>query len=229
MPATSYHHGDLRNAALAAAREVVEQRGHDALVMRELASSLGVSIAALYRHFSDRNHLLLALADQAHAELQQRLQRCAGQADARQALREGAADFLAYAQQHVRLFRMMYDDEVVNAPNADAQLPALAHSYRTLIALFERALPGARIAEVRLRVVTFWSTLFGFASVCAEGGLRPYMVQGLGRRQIEQAVVDAALNAIPLASAASAASVMTATTATTATTPATAGGTARRA
>lgn len=193
MPA-SYHHGDLRNATIALAREVVETRGHDALVMRELAATLGVSIGALYRHFADRNALMMLLANESHAELLQRLRTFSQQDDPWEALRAAAADFIQFAQQRVRLFRMMYADEVVNAPDANAQLTAQADSYLAVIALLRRALPGVRIAEVRLHAITFWSTVFGYASVCAHGGLPPYTMQGLTRKLVEQALIEAALH-----------------------------------
>ncbi len=193
MPATSYHHGDLRNATIALAHEVVAARGHDALVMRELATTLGVSIGALYRHFADRNALMLLLANDSHAELLEEVNGFSRYEDPWQALRATAAAVIEFAQQRVRMFRLMYADEVVNAPDADAQLPAQAGAYRAVIALFRRALPEVPIAQVRLHAITFWSTVFGYASLCAHGGLPTYSVQGLSRKLIEQAVIEAAL------------------------------------
>lgn len=195
MPASSYHHGDLRNATLTLAREVVDARGHDALVMRELAATLGVSIGALYRHFADRNAMMLLLANESHAELLQQVVAFSEDDDPWQALRAIAASFIDFAQRRARMFRLMYADEVLNAPDADAQLPAQAGSYHAVITLFKRALPGVGIAEVRLHAITYWSAVFGYASVCAQGGLRPHTAeQGLSRKQIKQAVIEAALH-----------------------------------
>src|SRR5262245_65940652 len=59
---SSYHHGDLRQAVLQEAGEVLEKEGLDALSLRELARRAGVSHAAPYRHFPDRDALLAALA-----------------------------------------------------------------------------------------------------------------------------------------------------------------------
>lgn len=64
-----YHHGSLRQAALDAARGIVCTRGHDAVAMRDLAQHLGVTPAALYRHFSNRSDLLMALAEKGHQGL----------------------------------------------------------------------------------------------------------------------------------------------------------------
>ena len=46
-----YHHGDLRNALIAAAVNLVREDGPDAIVLREAARRVGVTANAAYRHF----------------------------------------------------------------------------------------------------------------------------------------------------------------------------------
>ncbi len=58
----AYHHGNLREALLIRAAEVIAERGVEGLSLRGLARDLGVSHAAPRRHFSDRNALLAELA-----------------------------------------------------------------------------------------------------------------------------------------------------------------------
>lgn len=57
----SYHHPNLRQALLDQALVLVAETGGPYFSMRELAGRLGVSHAAVYRHFSDRSALLDAL------------------------------------------------------------------------------------------------------------------------------------------------------------------------
>jgi AcrR family transcriptional regulator len=57
-----YHHGDLRATLLAAAEEMLREKGVAALSLRELARATGVSHAAPSRHFKDKQALLDALA-----------------------------------------------------------------------------------------------------------------------------------------------------------------------
>ncbi|MEV4556329.1 TetR/AcrR family transcriptional regulator [Kitasatospora sp. NPDC049285] len=57
-----YHHGDLRAALLDQAERALQERGADALSLRELARALDVSHAAPSRHFRDKQALLDALA-----------------------------------------------------------------------------------------------------------------------------------------------------------------------
>ena len=60
--AMAYHHGNLRQALLDRAAEVIAERGVEGLSLRGLARDLGVSHAAPGRHFADRRALLAELA-----------------------------------------------------------------------------------------------------------------------------------------------------------------------
>lgn len=64
-----YHHGDLKAALLAAARQALEDEGHEKLSLSRISASLGVSLAAPYRHFESKEALLLHLLEAGHAEM----------------------------------------------------------------------------------------------------------------------------------------------------------------
>nr|MDP9179551.1 TetR/AcrR family transcriptional regulator [Gemmatimonadota bacterium] len=62
-PRRPYHHGDLRQALVDAAIELLRKSGPEALTLRGAARAAGVSQAAPYRHFKDRRALVAAVAD----------------------------------------------------------------------------------------------------------------------------------------------------------------------
>ena len=64
-----YHHGDLKNALQAAAAELLAQRGAEAVSLREISQAAGVSHAAAYRHYADKQALLADLAEAGFREL----------------------------------------------------------------------------------------------------------------------------------------------------------------
>lgn len=64
-PRTTYRHGDLRGALLAAGIEMARRGGPDAVVLREATRQAGVTPNAAYRHFADRQALLRAVSDAA--------------------------------------------------------------------------------------------------------------------------------------------------------------------
>ena len=65
----SYHHGDLRQALLDRAAEVIQSRGIEALTLRGLARDLKVSHGAPNRHFSCKADLLTAIATEGYSQL----------------------------------------------------------------------------------------------------------------------------------------------------------------
>jgi len=64
-----YHHGDLRNALLDAARKILEEESLANLSLRAVARRAGVSHAAPYRHFPNHESLLVELAVEGFVEL----------------------------------------------------------------------------------------------------------------------------------------------------------------
>ena len=69
MTTAPYHHGNLRAGLLAAADERLAVAGGASLSLRELAKSLGVSVAAVYRHFPSKDALLAELAADGFARM----------------------------------------------------------------------------------------------------------------------------------------------------------------
>jgi AcrR family transcriptional regulator len=75
-----YHHGDLRRAMVAAARELLRQKPGEALSIRAAARRVAVSANAPYRHFADRDALLRAVAADGYRTAARRLGGGAGAA-----------------------------------------------------------------------------------------------------------------------------------------------------
>ncbi|GAB4232103.1 MAG: TetR/AcrR family transcriptional regulator [Methyloligellaceae bacterium] len=68
-----YHHGNLREVLIEAARQLIEQRGPEGFSLTEAARLAGVSPAAPYRHFKDREALLSEVARSGFERLAARL------------------------------------------------------------------------------------------------------------------------------------------------------------
>lgn len=194
MAKRSYHHGSLREAVLETARGIVASQGHEAVLMRDLAKQLGVTPTALYRHFANRSDLLLALAEEGHQMLLLRLERIVRDTeDPWAALELAMQAFLDFAQEHEGLFSMMYDNAVVQAPEAEAKLPTLARTYNIIVELYRRALPDLSYDQVRLRMISMWATLYGYTIVRAKSNIMSYMIGDLSYREIEDTVIKSAL------------------------------------
>jgi AcrR family transcriptional regulator len=71
---SSYHHGNLRDALIIAAAELIEEHGSLDFTMIDAARRAGVSSAAPYRHFKDRAELLDAVCHVAFMALSESIE-----------------------------------------------------------------------------------------------------------------------------------------------------------
>ncbi len=64
MSKRGYHHGNLRQALIDAALELIEAQGPQGFTLSDAAKSAGVTPAAVYRHFAGREDLIAEIARQ---------------------------------------------------------------------------------------------------------------------------------------------------------------------
>src|SRR5215469_1717120 len=107
MPAKGgrYHHGDLRSALVDAAIDLIAERGVRGFSLAEVSRRLGVTAAAPYRHFADRDELLAAVAVRALHAFADALAAEIGDADApEQRLAAMASGYVRFAAEQRQLF-----------------------------------------------------------------------------------------------------------------------------
>ena len=169
-----YHHGDLPAALIRSATALVEEEGLEAFTLREVSRRVGVSHAAPYRHFADRQALLAAVAEEGFT----------GLGSATRAAFEVEPDitdaFLAVGRTYVRfavsrpvLFRLMFD------PSLDEARPTLTDAKQAAFAVLLGAVAAAQAAGV-LRsgdladtAIAAWSTVHGLANLLIDRALEP--------------------------------------------------------
>ena len=105
---TGQHHGDLRNALLSAALELVGESGPRGFTVAEAARRAGVSSAAPYKHFADRDALLAALAVRAYDAQEQRLRDAVSAAAPGEQLVAAAQAHVDFAVDDRPLFDVVY-------------------------------------------------------------------------------------------------------------------------
>jgi len=92
----------------AAARRLLDEEGADAVTMRRVADAVGITAMAIYRHFSDRDGLLTAVADQGFEELAARLAGMRFSGDFEERLTRMGKTYLDHALKNPRLFELMF-------------------------------------------------------------------------------------------------------------------------
>ncbi|MEZ5651063.1 MAG: TetR/AcrR family transcriptional regulator [Burkholderiaceae bacterium] len=170
--AASYHHGNLRQALIRAA---LAADSLETVSLRQLAASLGVSAAAVYRHFESKDHLLDALADVGFERLYERFEAACplrapatGPAQARQRLTDLAIAYLEFAAHEAALWRLMFGPLAAarrsagapaGRPNTYEYLPAALHGLHRA-----GVIPSA---PTESDVLFAWSTIHGLAMLRA--------------------------------------------------------------
>jgi AcrR family transcriptional regulator len=195
MTKSTYHHGNLGPALVDAALKQVEQGGAETLSLRDLAQSLGVSRAAPYRHFGDRDALLATVAARGFEELvalYEAALKSPGDGPAR--LRAAGRAFYSFASKRPGLYRLMFESDFLNRPTPPAILLAPAEkSYRLLWRLVADAYPDADETEVKVRTIIMISTGHGFLTLDHVGRFRPFMYEPLTHEEMVEAVMRAAM------------------------------------
>src|SRR5690606_14182762 len=165
----NYHHGDLREALLREGVALLQESGTEALTLRKLAQRLGVSHMAPYRHFSDKDALLAAIAATGFRQLKSRLER-AGSAAAPNGsalLRKGTA-YVKFALDEPAMFRLMFG-ATRPAGQYDELDAARAEAFDVLIGEIPADLqPEARTMKAR----GCWALVHGLALLLLDGMLQ---------------------------------------------------------
>jgi AcrR family transcriptional regulator len=104
-----YHHGDLKAALVDGAIELIAERGVRGFSLAELSRRLGVTVAAPYRHFTDRDELLAAVAVRALHAFADALAAGSGDGDPpEQRLAAMARGYVRFAAEQRPLFDVVY-------------------------------------------------------------------------------------------------------------------------
>ena len=106
----SYQHGDLRAALIQGGLKLLSDGGVPALTLRAAAQLAGVSHAAPYRHFRDKDALIAAIAEEGFRMLtaQMRREMDAAGAEPFARLRASAWGYVSFARAHPGYFRTMF-------------------------------------------------------------------------------------------------------------------------
>lgn len=152
------------------AREIAEAEGWDAVTVRRLADRIEYSQPVLYGHFTGRDAIVSAVAEQGIAELAIVVKRLReGAADPMAALTAVADGYLAFARERSALYDAMFllRTDLKFGPDAPQ---TLKDAFAELVHTFA---PFAAPHDVETFTEVAWSALHGLATLDRGGRLRP--------------------------------------------------------
>jgi len=166
-----YHHGALKDALVEAARALIAERGAAGFTLAEAAKLAGVTPAAPYRHFNDRNALLGELARRGFDAFGQRLSEAwgGGLPGPVAALWRMGEAYLDFAREEPGYYAAMFGDaRVLSEPSAlAASMVALDALRNAAAAVLGRT--GASDADGRKLGAQIWAAAHGVANLANSG------------------------------------------------------------
>lgn len=179
--ADTYHHGNLRQTLLEAARALTAEVGIEGFTLREVARRAGVSHAAPYNHFSDKADLERALAIEAFKDLADALHRAASSAsDPLSALEAVGVAYVRFALQHPSEFRFIFRRDLRGDDASQSPVNAAGERAYTVLLEAVRACKTAKLfrsGNLETQALAAWSTSHGLATLLLNAP-RPQMTQG---------------------------------------------------
>ena len=169
----AYHHGDLRAALVKAAREIVDVKGPDEVSLRGVAEAAGVSRAAPYHHFQDKQALLAAVAAVGFHELADlMLSKVDLSASPRSRLDQLGFGYVEYGITNPKLFRLM-QGPAFQVPNIYPDLDtARGASAAPLIEAVTACLPDQSNDGIMTACAAAWSIVHGMTMLATDGRLQ---------------------------------------------------------
>jgi AcrR family transcriptional regulator len=166
MPKATYHHGNLRTACVRAAMELLDEGGETALSLRAVARRVGVSPAAPYRHYPDREALVSAVAAVGYRELAEQLAAAHPSPSTPEQMASVAIAYVQFALERPALFRIMFG-EVCDRDN-DERVAATAAVSLYLREIVARCFPDA---DAEPMATAIWALVHGLAFLHLDGKL----------------------------------------------------------
>ena len=170
----SYHHKNLKPALLEMTAHIIAEEGLTKVTLRELARRLGVSRTAPYRHFTDKNTLLAAVAEEKFQGLNLALLKAFEVApEPIGRLEHMALAYVRFAVAHYDLYLLMFSEDLKQGE----KYPGLAEAADETFALLAQAVATCQETDcfkagdpTRLAYAA-WSTLHGMVALLMEGKL----------------------------------------------------------
>jgi AcrR family transcriptional regulator len=169
-----YHHGNLKEALLQAALDLIAQKGAAGFTFADAARMAGVSPAAPYRHFRDRDELLTSIAQRGFEQFEAQLSAAwdDGRQDTVTAFERVGKTYLAFAREEPAFYSAMFESGVA-VDSAPGLMAASERAFGVIRAAAERlaalAPPGTPRPPALMMALHIWTMAHGVASLFARG------------------------------------------------------------
>lgn len=172
-----YHHGNLREALLAAALDILATDGIDGLSLRSLARATGVTQAAPYSHFRDKDELLAAVAETGFQRLALSMAEAAtGAKGVQDKIEKLVCAYARFAVDNKPLFGIMFGRELADLKRFPTLAMTAGKSYALISAALSQRTQTQGGDDARFLTVAVWSLCHGLTTLIVEGKMTPAQI-----------------------------------------------------
>lgn len=190
MSKASYHHGDLRNALISTATEMIAESGVASVTVRSIAKRVGVSPAAYAYHFPDKATLLLAIATEGFRRLNEAFAPALQFENPYQRFYKLGQCYMDFALENPAHYKVMFSDHTGLGHDAACDedfITVSTEAFETLHKTVEGLLMSAGSDRNPLDAsMLVWSQIHGAVSLWQEGMFAPAVAKGDSGRTEEQ-------------------------------------------
>jgi AcrR family transcriptional regulator len=162
-----YHHGGLRGALIEAALVILAEQGIEGVSLRALAKATGVTQAAPYSHFRDKDELLAAVAETGFQRLAlQMAEDATGSATTRDRIEKLVASYIRFAAGNKPLFRTMFSPALAEMKNYPTLAMTAGKSYALISAALSKR--SSQAEDTRFLTVAIWSLCHGLTTLVVD-------------------------------------------------------------
>ncbi len=166
----TFHHGNLRQALIEAALDLLDAEGSAGVPIRAAAAKAGVSHAAPANHFKDRKALLTAVAKTEFEQISEHIN--SGLTSTKKNRARIFLDTIAnYAFAHPNRYDLLWRSDLVNHADADLA-PLLDNLYASLCSELARE-PSHAGRDIDTVAVALWSMMHGYVALRLSGMFQP--------------------------------------------------------
>ncbi|TCO69036.1 TetR/AcrR family transcriptional regulator [Rhodovulum euryhalinum] len=173
MSKRGYHHGNLRQALVEAALDLIREKSPQGFTLTEAAKAVGVTPAAVYRHFQGREDLIAECARQGFvifADLMEHAYQT-GQPSALASLEAVGRAYLAFARKYPGHYMAMFESGL--SLNANADLCTVANRASAVLERAAQALsrhiPPEKRPPVAMVSAHIWAMSHGVVELYTRG------------------------------------------------------------
>lgn len=168
-----YHHGNLREALIKAALKLIAEKGPSGFSFAEAARAAGVSPAAPYRHYRDRDALMADVASRGFEAFEAKLAAAwkGGAPDAFTAFERLGRAYLDFARREPAQFSAMFESGLAFTafPELHSAGDRAFNVLRDACAALIATMPEAKRPPVMMMALHIWALSHGIAALFARG------------------------------------------------------------